>query len=89
MLYHQPSQAGPGLWIRIQHRFGPRMTEWMLAAITAGWGAVLLLPTETFDQPTWAGFRSIFRDEVILAQVMIFLGMLRIGGLIVNGARRP
>lgn len=88
MLYHQPSQAGPGLWIRIQHRFGPRMTEWMLAAITAGWGAVLLLPTETFDQPTWSGFRAIFRDEVILAQVMIFLGLLRIGGLIVNGARK-
>lgn len=88
MLYHQPSQAGPGLWIRIQHRFGPRMTEWMLAAITAGWGAVLLLPAQTFDQPTWAGFRAVFGSEWTLGAVMFLLGMTRIGGLVVNGARK-
>jgi hypothetical protein len=22
---------GPGIWIRIQHRFGPRMMEWFMA----------------------------------------------------------
>lgn len=82
-------QAGsPGLWIRIQHRFGPRMTEWMLAGITALWGVVLLLPGDTFDQPTWAGFRAIFISEYWLGSIMVFLGLLRIGGLIVNGARK-
>ncbi|PYE23003.1 hypothetical protein C8J32_1085 [Rhizobium sp. PP-CC-3A-592] len=29
------SYTGPGIWIRIQHRFGPRMMEWFLAAHTA------------------------------------------------------
>lgn len=78
----------PGLWIRIQHRFGPRMTEWILSAIIALWGAVLLMPGDTFDQPAWAGFRSIFVSEFGLATVMLCLGLVRIGGLIVNGARR-
>jgi hypothetical protein len=36
------SYAGPGVWSRIQHRFGPRMMEWFLAGHTAFWGAVLL-----------------------------------------------
>lgn len=79
---------GPGIWIRIQHRFGARMPEWMLAAITALWGAVLFLPTDTFAQPAWAGFREIFISENFLGSIMVFLGLLRIGGLIVNGARK-
>jgi len=83
-----PEFAGPGLWIRIQHRFGPRMTEWMLAAITAVWGVVLLLPGHTFDQPTWAGFKAIFQDEDMLGQLMLLLGVVRIVGLIINGARK-
>jgi hypothetical protein len=88
MLYHQPSQAGPGLWVRVQHRFGPRMPEWMLAAITALWGGVLVNSPNLFDSPTWSGFRSIFHDEWTLGWIMVFLGVLRIGGLIVNGARK-
>jgi hypothetical protein len=31
---------GPGIWIRVTHRFRTRMTEWLLAVITALWGAV-------------------------------------------------
>lgn len=80
--------TGPGLWIRIQHRFGPRMTEWILAVITAMWGAVLLLPERTFDQPAWSGFRIIFGDETLLGFIMLTLGFLRLGGLVVNGARK-
>ena len=83
-----PDFAGPGLWIRIQHRFGPRMTEWMLATITAVWGVVLLLPGHTFDQPAWTGFKAIFQDEVMLGQLMVLLGVVRIIGLIINGARK-
>jgi len=83
-----PDFAGPGLWIRIQHRFGPRMTEWMLATITAVWGVVLLLPGATFDQPAWTGFKAIFQDEVMLGQLMVLLGVVRIIGLIINGARK-
>ncbi|WFS02754.1 hypothetical protein [Rhizobium tumorigenes] len=83
-----PGHAGPGMWIRIQHRFGARFPEWQLAVITALWGLVLLLPGETFDQPTWAGFRAVFGNEGNLGAIMIFLGLLRIAGLIVNGARK-
>ncbi len=79
---------GPGVWIRIQHRFGPRMMEWFMALHLMGWGYVLLLPERVFDQPTWIGFRQIFQDENLLGWVMAFLGVLRIVGLIINGARK-
>jgi hypothetical protein len=79
---------GPGIWIRIQHRFRTRMTEWLLAVITALWGLVILLPGEAFDQPAFSGFRAIFGNEEILGSGMVILGLLRIGGLIVNGARK-
>ncbi|MCZ4501020.1 MAG: hypothetical protein JWQ74_3575 [Marmoricola sp.] len=79
---------GTGVWIRIQHRFGPRMTEWMLAAIAAGWGVIMLLPARTFDQPSYRGFRVIFGSEGGIGAVMLLVGLACIGGLIVNGARK-
>lgn len=82
------SYIGPGIWIRIQHRFGPRMTEWFLAGHTVLWGAVLLASTDLFNQPAWVGFRAVFRNEDYLGWVMMLLGIMRIGGLIVNGARK-
>lgn len=80
--------SGPGLWIQIQHRFGPRMMEWFMAFHTALFGAVLLASGTLFDQPAWAGFRSIFPSEAFLGWIMVILGVARIGGLIVNGARK-
>lgn len=88
MSQHRIAYAGPGLWVQVAHRFGPRMPEWFLAAVTALLGIVLLLPEETFLQPTWAGFRALFGDENLLGWVMVGLGLVRIGGLIVNGARK-
>lgn len=82
------TSAGPGLWIRIQHRFGPRMMEWFMSFHTAMFGLVLLMADDLFAQPAWAGFRSIFGDEEPLGWVMVVLGLLRIGGLVVNGARK-
>lgn len=79
---------GPGLWVRITHRFRTRMTEWLLAGITAAWGLVLLLPGQAFDQPAFAGFRAIFWDENALGVVMVLFGLARVAGLIVNGARK-
>lgn len=90
----QPSQEiqtgylGPGIWIRVSHRFRTRMTEWMLAAITALWGIIVLLPGNAFDQPDFAGFRNVFGNEVLLGSGMLILGIFRIFGLIVNGARK-
>lgn len=80
--------AGPGIWIRIQHRFGPRMMEWFMAFHTTMWGFVLLSADSLFDQPAWWGFRDLFRDQHLLGWIMMFLGILRVAGLIVNGARK-
>ena len=79
---------GPGIWIRVKHRFGARMMEWFYALHTAGWGIVLIYGDRLFDQPAWSGFRDIFRNEALLGSVMLMLGALRLGGLFVNGARK-
>ena len=83
-----PQTGYPGVWIRIQHRFGPRMMEWFMAFHTIGWGYVLLLPDRLFDQPAWAGFRALFGDENILGWIMVSLGVARLIGLVINGARK-
>lgn len=82
------SYTGPGIWIRVKHRFGPRMMEWFMALHTIGWGYILLLPDELFTQPAWTGFRGLFINEDILGWTMTVLGVLRLLGLIVNGARK-
>lgn len=79
---------GPGIWIRIQHRFRTRVTEWLLAVITALWGSVILATGDQFDQPAFAYFRHVFGREEYLGGLMLTLGLLRIAGLIVNGARK-
>jgi hypothetical protein len=79
---------GPGIWIRIQHRFGPRMMEWFMAGHMMMFGCVLLMPTQTFNQPAWKAFRDIFQSEEILGWTMFWVGILRIVGLIINGARK-
>ncbi|OJF97558.1 hypothetical protein [Pararhizobium antarcticum] len=81
------SYTGPGMWIRIQHRFGPRMTEWIWATIMTGWGASLLLPEPVFDQPSFAFFRSYFSEDT-LGWLMVCVGLLRIIGLVINGAKK-
>jgi hypothetical protein len=79
---------GTGIRIRIQHRFGPRMMEWFMAFHTLMWGLVLLVADRIFDQPAWSGFRQIFQSEDFLGWIMVSLGLARIAGLIVNGARK-
>ena len=76
-----------GLWIQIKHRFGPRMTEWMIATIIFLWGFVLLLPAETFEEDNWTFFKSVMTENS-WGWTMMTLGAMRIGGLIVNGARK-
>ena len=82
------SHAGPGLWINIRHRFGPRMTEWFMAFHTALFGLVLVLNPDLFDQPTMAGFRGMGVPEAALGWAMMVLGVARVIGLIINGARK-
>jgi len=74
------------LYVRIQHRFGPRQMEWFMATITSLWGAVLLLPIDTFGGRAWVVF-SALAPEPVWGAIMFMLGVARIGGLVVNGAR--
>lgn len=80
--------SGPGIWIRVKHRFGPRMPEWFMAGHMTMFGYVLLLPSETFNQPAFASFRQIVPSESFLGWLMLVVGCLRIIGLMVNGARK-
>jgi hypothetical protein len=92
---HVP-HAGPGLWVQITHRFGPRMPEWFMAGHMTAFGIVLLIADGLFLQPTWKGFRSVFAFtgmggegiQFWMGVFMVLAGLLRFGGLIVNGARK-
>lgn len=85
---------GPGIWIRVKHRFGPRMTEWFLAGHMLIFGYVLLLPSQTFNQPAFQAFRQLvpsfgwLSSEDFLGWIMLLVGLLRIIGLVINGARK-
>lgn len=78
--------SGPGLWIRISHRFGPRMTEWILAVIMTLWGYSLFV-SDDFSGPSFAMFRLLFSQEG-LGWTMVIVGSLRLAGLIINGSRK-
>lgn len=77
--------AHVGLWVQIAHRFGPRMTEWLIAFIMFIWGAVLLLPVTTFEGENWIFFRAVMSEDS-WGWTMMLLGFARIVGLIINGS---
>jgi hypothetical protein len=85
---------GPGLWVSITHRFGPRMPEWFMAVHTALFGLVLLIAPDLFTQKSWVGFTEMFSSaapqsvQFWMGVGMLVAGLTRIGGLIVNGARK-
>ncbi|KQY31815.1 hypothetical protein [Rhizobium sp. Root483D2] len=83
------SYTGPGIWIRITHRFGPRMMEWFSGAVTATFGVILLVGDNLFAQPSWAGFSAFFGgSQELFGVIMLGLGMLRLVALIINGAKK-
>ncbi|WP_240233634.1 hypothetical protein [Devosia lacusdianchii] len=59
-----------------------------MAFHTTLFGLVLVMVPDIFDQPSWAGFRSLGVTEAMLGWLMLVLGSARIGGLVVNGARK-
>lgn len=79
---------GEAMWVRIRHRFGPRMMEWFLAGHMILFGYVLLLPSQTFNQPAFSAFVALVPSETFLGWVMSLIGCLRIIGLVINGARK-
>ncbi|AYD00043.1 hypothetical protein [Neorhizobium sp. NCHU2750] len=79
---------GTGVWIRLQHRFGPRMMEWFYSIHMIVFGGVLLLPSQTFNQPAFMSFRDLVPSEDALGWTMLIVGCIRIIGLVINGARK-
>lgn len=83
-----PGYKGAAMWVRIRHRFGPRIPEWFLSGHMILFGYVLLLPYQTFNQPAFSAFAALAPSETLLGWVISATGCLRIVGLTVNGARK-
>lgn len=82
-----PPQIEPTFSLRIQHKFRQRRTEWVAGVQCLLWGVVLLLPMETFASPAFRVFNQIM-PEIWWGAALMLIGSVRLGGLIVNGARR-
>ncbi len=76
-----------GLWIRIQHRFGPRFSEWVMSGHMVGTAFVFLYVDDLFSREAYTMFIQLFRDEQYVGWVLFVLGLSRVIGLVVNGAR--
>lgn len=75
------------IFLRIQQHYRERLTEWQNALIMTGWGALIAVPFPTFaTSASYGAFTGI--DETTLGLVVFALGILRLTGLVVNGARQ-
>jgi hypothetical protein len=84
MLYQEFT---PTMLVRISHAFRQRRSEWIAAVQCVLFGFVLLAPAETFSGPSFVVFREIM-PEAVWGGVIASIGVVRLAGLIINGARR-
>jgi uncharacterized membrane protein HdeD (DUF308 family) len=76
------------LYLQIKHRFHSRRTEWTAAIQSVIWGVVLLAPGDAFaSSPAFAIFREIINENV-MGWAMVIVGVVRLVGLFINGARK-
>lgn len=77
-----------GIFLRVAHRFRQRNIEWLAACQIAGWGAVLLRDGDTFgSSPTYVQLAEMGTEDH-WGYFMLFAGVGRLLGLVVNGARQ-
>lgn len=76
-----------GLWIRVQHRFGPRMMEWFMSVHMLGWALVLFYVDGLFEREAYKQFALLFNDQAFLGWILGLVAVGRLAGLIINGAR--
>ena len=69
------------------HQLVRRGTEWMVATMTMLWGVALLLPGDAYATSKTFSFIALIASENTLGTIMLVLGIARLIGLIVNGAR--
>lgn len=82
-----PPQMEPTFSLRIQLKFRQRRTEWVAGFQCLLFGAILLMPMETFASPSFRVFSELL-PEIWWGAALVMIGAVRLGGLIVNGARR-
>lgn len=70
--------------VAIRDRFSGRILEWYVAAQLLMWGMILLAPEESFK--TSVVFVNFGVSEQLTGQIMLAVGVVRMGALIVNGA---
>lgn len=76
------------LYVRTKSKFGFRISEWMIALQTFTFGAVLLLPNETYNtSPVFNFLRHVVSEEV-LGIFMLAIGATHLVALTINGARQ-
>lgn len=75
---------GVSVLVAIRDRFSGRILEWYVAAQLLMWGIILLSPEDSFAQSV--AFASFHIGQNTLGQIMLAVGVIRIGALIVNGA---
>lgn len=73
------------LLVRLTPHLRMRRTEWIASAQCIIWGLVLLAPIDTFAGPAFAFFR--FMPELVWGYIMLTIGLVRLAGLVINGAR--
>lgn len=73
--------------VRLPDHFPVRSTEWMLAAIKASWGVVLLAPADVFANPYLYALRQIAAQHV-WGTIALVCGVAHLAALWVNGTRR-
>lgn len=75
-------------WRRLREAFDARVAEWLLATVLFMWGAVLLLPNNTFGSQAFAALRMMASEQT-WAWAAIIGGSVRLFALAINGAWRP
>lgn len=83
-----PVPPAGGVVIRIVHRAQTRLVEWLAGFQMMFMGLVLFHPSNTFsNSPNFQVFRETASEDT-WAVFLFLVGFVRVGGLLVNGARQ-
>lgn len=69
-------------------RFRERVAEWMCAYIITWYGLIFLLPSRTFESPTYIPLARIASEDA-WGYICLFVGVARFTVLIINGFWLP
>lgn len=73
--------------VRLPSHFPVRATEWMMAAMKASFGLLLLMPLDMFAQPSFTAMRQMAHQHAWGTLGFVF-GSVHLIALYINGTRR-